>query len=136
ALVLYAFKMALHPVPLDLVRRCGSLKSLPQVGILDRLAIGGPPPVLLPVMQPFGNATAQILRIGVDLDRARALQGGESLDGGRQFHSVVGRGGFPAFEFLYRPVMDEQSAPAARPGIARTGSIRPYRHACTHGPKP
>src|ERR1700761_4106287 len=50
ALVLVRAGMAAHPVPAPLMRFQGAVEPLPQLGILDRLLVGGAPAVLLPAM--------------------------------------------------------------------------------------
>jgi hypothetical protein len=58
--------MALDPFPLDLVAAERGLEALPEFGVLDRLAVGRLPAVLLPAMDPAGDALPQILAVGVD----------------------------------------------------------------------
>ena len=64
--------MALHPMPFDPVRRGGVEQLLPELGILDRLPVGGPPAVLAPAVDPFGDAVADIDAVGVELRPGRA----------------------------------------------------------------
>ena len=67
AVVLGMAAMALHPMPFDPVRRGGLDQLLPELGILDRLAVGGAPAVLAPAVDPFGDAVADIDAVGVEL---------------------------------------------------------------------
>ena len=54
----------LDPPPIDLVGRRGSLKTLPQVDVLDRLLGRRLPAVPLPAVDPFGNTVAHVSAIG------------------------------------------------------------------------
>ncbi len=49
ALVLRMAGVAAHPVPLDVVRGSERIELLPQVLVLDRLAVGRAPAAALPV---------------------------------------------------------------------------------------
>ena len=73
-LILGMAGMALHPVPFDLVRRCRVDQLLPQLGILDRLPVGGLPAVPAPAVDPFGDAVADVDAVGIEVDPAGPLQ--------------------------------------------------------------
>ena len=105
-LVAVMARMPLDPMPFDVLRRGGRIQPLPQILILDRLARGGAPAARLPVRQPFGDALQHVLRIGVQLHRAAALQRAERLDRGRELHAVVGG------RRLRRPTASLRSLPA------------------------
>ena len=47
------------------VRRRRVEQLLPQLGILDRLPVGGPPAVAAPAVDPFGDAVADVDAVGV-----------------------------------------------------------------------
>src|SRR6478609_12134528 len=74
--------MAFHPTPFDAVPPRGVVESAPQVAVLDRLLDRGRPAAFLPVVDPLGDAFADVLAVGEQLDPARSLQGGERLDHG------------------------------------------------------
>src|SRR6202012_4107273 len=74
ALVLVMAGMALDPVPAYLVRLERLLATLPQFGILHRLLVGGAPAVLLPAVNPPGDALPHILAVGIEIDRAGVFQ--------------------------------------------------------------
>ena len=54
-------RVALDPVPFELVRRARRVEPLPQIDILDRLLVGGLPAVLLPAVDPLGDAVPHVL---------------------------------------------------------------------------
>ena len=95
--------VAAHPVPFDVVRGRERVEALPEVLVLHRLAVGGPPVAALPVGKPGRDAFAHILRIRVDGDAAAALQRLERADRGRQLHAVVRRVGLAAESSRSRP---------------------------------
>src|SRR3954447_14990408 len=82
AVVERAVGMAAHPVELDLVAGTRRVEGAPEILVLDRLLVGRPPAARLPALDPFGDAEAEILRVGVEIDRAGAAQRLERLDGG------------------------------------------------------
>src|SRR3546814_10663374 len=84
--------MAAHPLPVNTMGGYGGLEALPQVDILDRLAVGGLPAARIPAAQPFGGAVDHIAAIGIQRDGAGPLQCLERLDGGGQFQAVGGGG--------------------------------------------
>ena len=55
--------------------RCGAprrVEPLPELDILHRLLVGGAPAVALPAVDPLRDAVAQILAVGVKVDRGTA----------------------------------------------------------------
>ena len=74
AVILRMAAMAFHPMPFDPVRRLRLDQPLPQLGILDRLPVGGAPAVPAPAVDPFGDAVADIDAVGVELHPAGAGQ--------------------------------------------------------------
>src|SRR4249920_3372362 len=66
--------VALDPVPAHFMRLQRVIEALPQLGVLDRLLVGGSPAVLLPAMDPAGDALADILAVGGEVDGAGLLQ--------------------------------------------------------------
>src|SRR3954447_23909809 len=79
---------ALDPVPFDAMARRGRDQLLPQIGILDRLLVGSAPAVPLPVVNPTGNAVADVDAVGVELHAARAFQRFKPFDRRHQLHAV------------------------------------------------
>src|SRR5688572_24461405 len=82
AVVLGMARMALDPAPLDRVRRRRLEQLLPEFGILDRLAVGGPPAVAPPAVDPFGDAVADVDAVGMEDDVAGLGQRLEGADRG------------------------------------------------------
>src|SRR5205809_7710376 len=96
AVVLGVAAVALDPVPFDSVARDGFQQFLPQVGILDRLAVGGAPAIALPAVDPAGDAVADVDAVGGQADATRLLERVEGLDRRLQLHAVVGGQRFAA----------------------------------------
>src|SRR5262245_804989 len=90
ALVVVMAVMALDPVPAYVVALSRLLEPLPQLDIAHRLLIRRAPAIPLPVLDPSGDAAAQIVRVGVEIDVRRRLQRLERGDRGHQLHTVVG----------------------------------------------
>ena len=115
--------MALDPVPAHLVRLQRGVEALPQFDVLDRLLVGGAPAVLLPAVDPAGDALPDILAVGVEIDRAGLLQRFQRRDRRHQLHAVVGGVRLAALQFLLDIAEFQDRAPAAGPGIARAGAV-------------
>ena len=62
--------VAPDPMPAHLVRLQRGVEALPQLGVLDRLLVGGTPAVLLPAVDPPGDALADILAVSGEIDDA------------------------------------------------------------------
>src|SRR5215831_15453196 len=82
------------PVPGDLVLRGEPVEFLPQIDILDRLSIRSSPAIALPDVNPALDAVFDVLRVGIDGDRASPLQARQRPDDRGELHAVVGRLGF------------------------------------------
>jgi hypothetical protein len=121
--------MTLHPVPADLVLAERGIEALPEIDILHRLLVGGAPAVLLPFRDVFGDAVAQVLAVGMQIDTARPLKRFERGDRRRQLHAVVGGIRLAAFELLFVIAEGEDRGPAASPGIGRGTAIGVDDHA-------
>src|SRR5712691_2276149 len=119
ALVEIVAGVAAHPVPAHVVLLEGRVEPLPQIDVLDRLAVGGAPAVALPLLDPAGDAAAQILAVGVEVDAAGPLERLERGDRRHQLHPIVGRMRVAALDLLLVVVPGEDRAPPARPRIAR-----------------
>lgn len=74
--------VAFDPVPLDLMAGGGGVEGSPEVLVFHGLFGGSFPAVFLPAREPFGDAVADILRVGVQIDGAGFGQHGEGFDGG------------------------------------------------------
>src|SRR6266699_1724737 len=61
-----------QPVPIDFVARHRRIEPLPQIDVAHRLLVCGAPAVAFPDMDPFGDAAAHILAVGIKLDDAMA----------------------------------------------------------------
>src|SRR5690606_10781093 len=126
-----AYPVPAHPVPLPCL-----VQRLPQLGILHRLSVGGPPAIPLPVLYPPGNAVAQIVAVGVKVDLAGLLQRVQRLDGGNELHAVVGGGRLPTRKLLLHTVVAQDGAPAAWAGISGTGAVGEHVHLLHASPIP
>src|SRR5688500_386244 len=115
--------MALHPAPFDPVPGGGVEQLLPQLRILDRLAVGSLPAVPAPAVDPFGDAVAYVGAVGVEDDVARLVQRLECPDRGEQLHPVVGGERLPAGNLLFPFAGADHGAPAARARIALARAV-------------
>ena len=115
--------MAAHPFPSDLVALCGGVEPLPQIDILDRLFVGGPPAALFPGVDPLGDAVAQILAVAEEPHPARALQGLQPRNGRHHLHAVVGGERLEPAQLLFDLTIAQDRGPAARTGIAAAGAV-------------
>src|SRR5262245_60111561 len=116
-------RVALDPAPAHLVLRGDLVEPLPEVHVLDGLLRGRLPAARLPRAQPLGDALLHVLRVGVELDAARALQRRECLDHGRELHAVVGGPGLAAEELALGAVAFEDGTPAPGTGVALARAV-------------
>src|ERR1051326_424009 len=123
ALVLDMAGVAAQPMPMHFMVPQRRVEPLPQVDVADRLLVGGAPAVLLPGVDAFGDAAAQVLAVGIELDDARAFERLERRNGGGELHAVVGGMRLGALELALVPVPGEHCAPAARPRVAGAGAV-------------
>ena len=115
--------MALHPAPVDAPGAVQRIQRLPQVAVLDRLARRRQPAAGLPFGDPARDAVLDVAAVGMERRRAALRHRLQRLDGGLQFHAVVGRlRGAAAAGLLLRPAPD-QHAPAARPRITAARAV-------------
>src|SRR5205823_2757777 len=110
-------------MPRDAVQAGEAIELAPQVDVLHRLFVGGPPAAALPVEQPLADAFLHVLRISVDLDLARALQQLQRANDRGELHAIVGRLRLTAEQLLFFAVHLQNGAPASRPGIPLAGAI-------------
>ena len=116
--------MALHPVPFDPVRRGGVDQLLPQLGILDRLPVGGPPAVLLPAVDPFGDAVADIDAVGIERRPRTAASAPRAprIAASSSIRLLVVSGSPPEISFSRAPERITAPQPPG-PGIALAGAV-------------
>src|SRR5262249_38484775 len=81
------------------------------------------PAIAFPLVDPRQDAVAQVLAVRVNVDETGTLERFERGDRGHQFHAVVGGVSLATFQFLPVIAEGEDRAPAARPRIARAGTI-------------
>jgi hypothetical protein len=105
------------------MRRARRVEALPQLDILHRLLVGGAPAVLLPAVDPLGDAVAHVDAIGEEAHPARPLQRLQPLDGRHQLHAVVGGGRVAAGEFALAIADTKDRPPAARSGISAARAV-------------
>src|SRR5262249_52978954 len=79
--------------------------------------------VALPLIDPGGDAVAQILAVGVDIDQAGPLERLERGNRCQQLHAIVGRVRLAAFQFLAVIAERENRPPSARTGIAGASAV-------------
>ena len=136
-LVLGMAGMPLDPLPMNRMARLRRVQPLPQVGILDRLLVGGSPAVPLPAVNPLRHAIFHIGAVGDDGDLADTRQGFQGADRRHQFHAVIGGIGLTAGKLA---LLDDlravhgahQDPPAAGAGITAASAVSPgkkLRHA-------
>ncbi len=112
-----------HPMPVDLMLLHQLIQPLPEITVLDRLALRRSPAVALPLLNPPVDALPQVFGVGSDGHPARSRQLLERGDRGLQLHPVVGRfRGSTADELLGVPIT-QQGCPAARTRIAPAGPV-------------
>src|SRR5262249_29467104 len=106
--------------------------GLPEIDVLDRLAVGGLPAVALPAREPVGHAAAHVLGVGDEIDLAGLGERRQRLDRGGQLHTVVRRAGLVARQLPHACTALEDGGPAAGPGISVAGAVGmdadPRRH--------
>lgn len=115
--------MPSDPVPLDRMPAELGFERLPKIHVLDRLAVRRTPIALLPLGEPFGNAGADVLGIGVQIDFAGTFQRSQRLDGSGQLHPIIGGEGLGTAEFLAMIVARQHGTPASRPRVTPTGAV-------------
>src|SRR5262249_45062466 len=115
--------MAAHPMPAHRVMRKRVIEALPQVGVLHRLPVGGLPAIALPAVDPGHDAVAEILAVGMDVDRAGPLERLERRARGPQLHPVVGGVRLAGLDLggVIAPLQNR--AVSAGSGIAGAGAV-------------
>ena len=112
-----------HPDPADLVPRRRPIEPLPQIDVLDGLVVGGAPAAPLPVVDPFGDAVAQILAVAVEPYPATPFQRFEAHDRRQHLHAIVGCMRLRSAQLLLDPAVAQDRGPAARARIAAAGAV-------------
>ena len=83
--------MPLNPDELHLMLALCGKQALPQVAVLNGLLVGCFPPALFPAVNPvLVKGVDDVLRIGMDLGLAGAVERLERHDNGHELHAVVG----------------------------------------------
>ncbi len=96
----------------------------PKILVLYRLSFGVEPPIALPFLQPMlAEAIDKISAVAVQLHSAGLLQSRQSGDSCLQLHALIGGIGLASGQFFYPLPVNKDTAPAARSGIAGTGSV-------------
>ena len=110
-------------MPLDVVLARETIELLPQVRVLDRLAVSGFPAVLLPCVDPVLDALFHILRVGIDRDRAAPLEAFKRANHRGKLHAIIGRVGLAAKELALGAFAAQERSPSAGTGVSLAGSI-------------
>src|SRR4051794_8992238 len=74
-------------------------------------------------MDPAGDALADILAVGIEVDAARLLQRLQRRDRRHQLHAVVGGVRLKTLQFLFDLAEFQDRAPAAWAWIAGAGAV-------------
>ena len=122
-LVLRVSTVSFNPVPFHFMVGHQLIELDPQVLVFHWLPGGRPPAVLLPALDPAGDALAHILGVCGEAHPAASGQGRQCLDGGHQFHPVVGGLRLRTFDEFFRFAIAQQRRPAPRTRITTTGAI-------------
>ncbi len=123
ALVARMPAVTLDPVPVHLVSLVLLVQVLPQVDILYRLPARGFPALVLPSLEPAGDAVAHIDGIGRQIYPAGFTERPESLDGGRQLHAIIGGFDFTSSQLPLMITRSQQRSPPPWPGIPAARSV-------------
>src|SRR6185295_16339694 len=110
-----------NPMPLYLMSRRELVEAPPEILVFHRLLVSRFPSLAFPGVDPLGDALLNVLRIGMDVDPARALQRLEGADHRGELHPVVGGCGLAAEQFPF--VILEKNPPAARPRVSPAGAV-------------
>src|SRR5258706_440852 len=85
-------------------------------------------------MDPLGDALLDVLRIGIELHSARALERLERADHRGELHAVVGGGCLAAPELFFGIFKAKEDAPSARTRVAAAGAVAvDLDHILSHG---
>ena len=106
-----------------LLNICPFHEQMFQILVDDRLFFRCHPAAALPIDDPGGNAVLHVVGVGDNLDLARLFQGREALNGGGEFHAIVGRVGLRAVLFFNEILVSEDAGPAALAGVAEAGAV-------------
>src|ERR1700733_4688568 len=134
--VQFIIRVTLDPAPLDRVPLGSRSQGSPKVLVLDWLFCRRAPAVAFPAVDPACDSATQILGICVQDHLAGTAQGAQGFDRRGEFHTVVGGERLAALQLLFVAAVAQNSAPAARTGIARTGAVGPDRDLLAHRMRP
>jgi len=115
--------MPFNPTPIDLVGGPELVQCTPKILVLNWFLGLGPPAILLPAFDPKGDAVSEVLGVGIKLHGAGFLEGLESLDGRRQFHSVVGGLRCYTAQGTGELSVSQYGGPSARAGIPMAAAV-------------
>src|SRR5262249_19133447 len=85
---------------------------------------GRDPVLLLPAMNPGGNAIFHVFRVGDDLDLARFLERAQTFYSRCELHPIIGGVRRAAVHFPLMLAIPQNVRPSAGAGIAEARSIR------------
>ena len=117
--------MSLHPTPLDVELSAETVELLPEFAVLDGGFRGGHPVLLLPTVDPLGDAVFDVTAVGVNDDGAGTTDELQGFDDGREFHLIVGDVRRTAENFLRMSAPDEIGAPTSDSGVAFGSAVGP-----------
>src|SRR5262249_61824979 len=95
----------------------------PKCAVCDGPSIGGAPATASTLVDPRQDAVAEVVAVGVNVGETGTVERCELGDRCHQFHAVVGGVSRATLQFLPVIAEGEDRAPAARPRIARAGTI-------------
>ena len=116
--------MALDPVPVDAVALVQTLQAPPQIDVLDSPAVAPAPVLGAPPRQPRCDPLPDVLRVRVEVDRARFGQIGEGRDRRLELHAVVRGARSTAHELPRAPAgVEDHRRPASRARVGAGAAI-------------
>lgn len=124
--------MAFDPIPAQDMGLNGQIQPLPEIDIFDRFFLRRLPAALFPVMNPQGNALANVLAVGADNHLAGAFQCFQGDNGRHKLHAVVGGKAVTGAENLLMLLITQNRPIAARTGIAEARTISEYFYLLLH----
>src|SRR5262249_8012130 len=87
------------------------------------------PAILFPALPPaFAEAVHDVRAVGMDVNATTSRHRGETLGDCLQLHALVRRVRRAAGDHALVVSVDDDGGPAARPGIARAGTVREDNH--------
>src|SRR6266545_3549994 len=99
------------------------LERLPQISIHHGLSSGRSPAVGLPPRKELGDSPAYILGVGQHGDLAGTLQSPQPLNGGEQFHPIVGRVRHTTLQHPLMLTVPQDARPTSRTGVPEARTV-------------